>query len=191
MHISLRDKKLTNFSIILIQFTMICLCMLCIYVYDKWIVYVYHWVHANMSTFRVTSTCLLVACILNPTYQVVQNACGFISAWAHRNPTLSLCPRTAICEPRKYWHNKALCLQKCFFFFLNFEKILFSVKRNEFFCNYVPVSKTNVHVQSIWLEICQTWFQQHLFTRDTEECVKSESNGNFLCHWNYKRKTPA
>lgn len=31
------------------------------------------------SAFHVTGTCLLVACISNATYQVVGNACGFMS----------------------------------------------------------------------------------------------------------------
>lgn len=82
------------------------------------------YIHRTNAHQHVYSTCLLYASIFNPADQVMENADGFISNWAHRNPRLLLCllraiemPQ-AICELRKY-HTR--CSRPCIFLSLQNE----------------------------------------------------------------------
>lgn len=85
------------------------------------------YIHCMNAHQHVYSTCLLYASIFNPADQVMENADGFISNWAHRNPRLLLCllraiemPQ-AICELRKY-HTR--CSRPCIFFHYKMKALL-------------------------------------------------------------------
>lgn len=91
---------------------------------SMWHYILYIYIHRTNAHQHVYSTCLLYASIFNPADQVMENADGFISNWAHRNPRLLLCllraiemPQ-AICELRKY-HTR--CSRPCIFLSLQNE----------------------------------------------------------------------